>query len=693
MTIEEKKESVLEKDINTEFARIAEEHALKKNLHNECFRNFSRLPECLREEYIGWTGSISNSEIDLEYYGLDEKFNNNTRKDIVINEILNPVFTERYIFTGILGRGDWGMVYSAYDSELNQRVAIKLFKPSKKARELMAYRNINPIGSIRNEAEEFRTCRNVVPRKIEIESNPSEECGERFIVMPFYKKFFSQILEEAKKRKKETIHSFFNGEEQTAFGSRLFMNEISKYASDIANGINEIHTKFGEIDTETNRCSGKVHCDIKPDNIAAEENNTLLISDLGTSTCGSFGMTLSARDHMGWMYIRPPALFQKEAHPKKKDDVFAFGSLLYMMFTGEYIFQEEIDNALAEGGEENVQEFMDSLVEIDDYVFLNMKNISYSNNAKDKVKTKIKNQYVPEEFKRLIKDSVLGMIDNGGILKSRLEECISQYQENRTKKRHFDEFKKDLKKNAAGALTLGTAIGALVIGVSWLSFIGAGPDHSLRTDMEAQVEIREYVKSEVVLECEMKYSPQKPVSSRLDQYDALLSYHKRFSEDTVVNRIIEQWIQTGNDLGGDIEYLPGDIRLRYVRLYGGSMDSHTNASFSDFLKPLISQYLQLNENEKNVIDIEDALSRCYLGSERFMDVQKAANSLDFRNYIEAKDNNGDNMINEKGRRFLKHLLYRIQTNMGDHIRIETKKTGNQEYDSAAAVLSGIRNRN
>ena len=90
----------------------------------------------------------------------------------------------------------------------------------------------------------------------------------------------------------------------------------------------------------------RVHGDLKPDNLALDRDSRILINDLGTSTCTSIGKSISPRDNMGFIYTRSYKSFKEGEHPTKADDVFGIGSLTYRLFTGKYLFEDEINKSI-----------------------------------------------------------------------------------------------------------------------------------------------------------------------------------------------------------------------------------------------------------------------------------------------------------------------------------------------------------
>ena len=75
--------------------------------------------------------------------------------------------SSRYELNEIIGWGCFGVVYKAYDNELEKDVAIKMIAPDETGLRLLEKRGINFEAAIKKESMELKACANVVPRKFE----------------------------------------------------------------------------------------------------------------------------------------------------------------------------------------------------------------------------------------------------------------------------------------------------------------------------------------------------------------------------------------------------------------------------------------------------------------------------------------------------------------------------------------------
>ena len=227
------------------------------------------------------------------------------------------IASNRYNVLNLLGRGCWGAVYLAKDMILEEEVAIKVLEPNEIALKQMAHRNIDFLKAMKKEAGKLTACSHVVPRVLEFDNNEKP-----FLVMPPYERFLSDKLHD-------------DSSYRCYLGHGMSIDDILRYMRDVAIGLSEIHTKIG-----------RAHGDLKPDNIAIDHVGRALLNDLGTSTCASYGRSVSPRDNMGFIYTRAPECFKEDSHPDKKSDIWSFGSLLYRMFTGKYILEDEINKEI-----------------------------------------------------------------------------------------------------------------------------------------------------------------------------------------------------------------------------------------------------------------------------------------------------------------------------------------------------------
>ena len=292
--------------------------------------------------------------------------------------------TSRFTLFELAGKGCWGDVYRAKDNATAQEVAVKVLNPTELAQQQMRDRNLSPFEAMKNEAG-MAACSHVVPRSFEIDEN-----GMPFIAMPYYDKFLSDVTRNYKINPKDP-------EFKKTLG----------YITDIAEGLSEMH-----------RIRKRVHGDLKPDNIAIDENGKLLLSDLGTSTCSDFGWSISPRDNMGCVYTRAPECFKEGSHPKSQSDNYAWACIAYKLITGKYPLEEELDNTKDPG------KFIEQLG-VDGF---------------DKIIQRKVKKNIPKKLQELIKSNLRYNYYyrdyDGESLSSRLEDTIENWSSWKSIKRH-----------------------------------------------------------------------------------------------------------------------------------------------------------------------------------------------------------------------------------------------------------------
>ncbi len=213
-----------------------------------------------------------------------------------------------------LGEGGMGVVYSAHDSHLNRKVAIKLLRPEamtdperkrRFVREAQAASALNHPGIITVH---------------DIDTAQREGRPVDYMVMEYVE---GKTLDKA------------------ARGARF--GELLKYAAQIADALAVAHQ------------AGIVHRDLKPANIMVTDKSQVKVLDFGlaklteavesdplaaTRTAADPGHRTEEGKILGTIAYMSP----EQAEGKKLDarsDIFSFGTVLYEMFTGRHPFHRE----------------------------------------------------------------------------------------------------------------------------------------------------------------------------------------------------------------------------------------------------------------------------------------------------------------------------------------------------------------
>ena len=245
-----------------------------------------------------------------------------------------PITSNRYEIGMPIGSGAWGIVYDAKDNVLNQdELAIKVLDMSQLAKAQMEYRGLTPLEVMIKDGGKLAACSRIVPRRLEFDNN-----NVPFLVMPQYQRHLSDILED-----KDQETGEMNPVEQRRYLNHgLDKEQIKSYLSDFALAYREFHTILG-----------RAHGDGKPENIPVDNKHKFaLFNDLGSSTYLAQRKDGKPRDNIGFLYTRAYELFKEkrkdvwekdeDVHPDERSDVFTFASLAYRLFTGKYLWEDEL---------------------------------------------------------------------------------------------------------------------------------------------------------------------------------------------------------------------------------------------------------------------------------------------------------------------------------------------------------------
>lgn len=205
----------------------------------------------------------------------------------------------RYDVERLIGLGGMGVVFKAFDTELNRPVAIKVLAP-----------HLATCGSARQRfAREARAAAAVVHEHVVPIHNVEIEGETPFLVM-----------------------KYIDGESLQARLDRegpLEVDEILRIAMQVAAGLAAAHQQ------------GLVHRDIKPANILLEQNiERALITDFGLARAVDDANLTHSGFHVGTPQYMSPE--QVTGQPVDcSSDLFSLGSVLYAMCTGRPPFRSE----------------------------------------------------------------------------------------------------------------------------------------------------------------------------------------------------------------------------------------------------------------------------------------------------------------------------------------------------------------
>lgn len=252
------------------------------------------------------SAATSETTVDLRNQGDTRTNLHNQSLERLLGTILTPSVDSdklgrigNYEVSGVVGHGAMGIVLQAYDDSLDRMVAIKVLTPTLSAQ-----------GSARQRFErEARAAAAVVHPNVIAIHGIAESHGLPYLVMPFV--------------------SGGSLQEWVEYRAPLSVIPILTIGQQIALGLAAAHEK------------GLVHRDIKPSNILLEDGiDHVLISDFGLAQAADE----QALTHSGVIAGTPLYMSPEQARGEAIDarsDLFSFGSLLYMLATGQAPFSSE----------------------------------------------------------------------------------------------------------------------------------------------------------------------------------------------------------------------------------------------------------------------------------------------------------------------------------------------------------------
>jgi len=205
-------------------------------------------------------------------------------------------FAGRYQIIEEIGKGGMGKVYKTHDTEIREKVALKLIKPEISAEKKTIERFQN----------ELKFARKVSHKNVCRMYDLNREKGSYYITMEYVSG--------------EDLKSFIKRSGQLAIGTTI------RIAKQVCEGLAEAHRL------------GVVHRDLKPSNVMIDEEGNARIMDFGIArSLKTKGITGSGVMIGTPEYMSPEQVEGKEVD--QRSDIYSLGIILYEMVTGRVPFE------------------------------------------------------------------------------------------------------------------------------------------------------------------------------------------------------------------------------------------------------------------------------------------------------------------------------------------------------------------
>ena len=235
-----------------------------------------------------------------------------TRPENALHMLPGSLLANRYLIGKVLGFGGFGVTYIAWDSVLQQRVAIKEYLPSEFATRTPGKTEVSIFSG--NKAQQFADGKNKfleeAKRLAKFQNEPGivrifdrvEANNTAYIVMEYLDG--------------ETLAEFLNREKKVPIDQGISM------LTPVIHSLEVVHK------------AGIIHRDISPDNIFITKDEHVKLIDFGAARCAttSYSRSLTVIIKPGYS---PEEQYRNRGEQGPHTDVYALAAVLYRMITGE----------------------------------------------------------------------------------------------------------------------------------------------------------------------------------------------------------------------------------------------------------------------------------------------------------------------------------------------------------------------
>jgi len=533
----------------------------------------------------------------------------------------SPIKSNRYRTGLVLGKGTWGTVYSADDILTGARVAVKVLTPIELAQQQMDHRNLTPTEVMQKEAG-FRAARHVLPRMYELDEN-----GRPFLIMPICPGTLDQILREEQPRGHR--NSIKLGYPDNTRGHR--------YIADIFRGLGELHTIYS-----------RTYGDWKPANVMVDEQDRLILNDLGTSSCISIGRSSSPRDNMGHLQTRAQELFFEGSHPTRASDIYGATALAFKIHTGEYPLEETYESIINSGASQSeIEEKIRRLLE-------EQGNSGIRRLIRDKIK-----KNTPKEFWEFYE---WGLKFEPGERFGDADLALREFNEAVRKTSTEYKMHQITKRHGMSILVPLFLIGTLAGGGYLRKFNTAlPPTPSLQGPL--------YVSDKagaINTEFERESLTNLPSAVRNGVVDASKIDRRAadVTHDNTTAYLLAQYDRVVTQFGGvNVNFINTEQQTIWL---AHSSDGEKSLGNQSYMRPynIVAKNIELALNQARLpngnIDLEDVCAISRIRRDRVDLAKRAAGSFNYQVYSRAKDPSGKYIIPKEEQKFLDQWLSYIQ---------------------------------